>query len=1102
MNRLIDFSSRFRILKGGKISLVVSALLGSVVIASAAPTGGVVTSGNATISSSGNVTNIDQSTQKASINWTNFSVTSKETVNFNQPNSSSITLNRVVGTEKSVIDGALNANGQVWILNSNGILFGKNSSINTSGLIATTAELSDQDFQAGNYDFKNSSSNSVINLGTIKVNNSSYVVLAGKEVENGGNIEAVKGKVHLAGANEYSINLNGNSLVNLRINKGVLDAMVSNSGNILANGGEIFLTTNAVDELLKGVVNNTGIIEANSLDGITGKVELFAHGGTANVGGTIDASAPVSGDGGFIETSGKEVNIKADAKITTKSKNGKTGTWLIDPNDYTVASSGGNITGTQLSSDLENNNIEIRTATQGTSGGNGDIFVNDNVTWTSGNTLTLTAERNININSTLDASAGNGGKVVLNYGQGSSDGIINNTEAKYSFGLTSNGFTGKINLQAGQNFSTKLGANGTPIDWIVLNDYNSLQNIQSGTKYALGANIDASGINHMTLNNSTTLDGLGHTISNLGTSQQFSYMGSALFDRIYSGDIVRNLGLININNSGSMMMGTGGVSNTNDGIIDSVYVTGTIGMMWNNNYMVGGITGYNNGTISNSFTNVTASGDFEIGGIAGENYGTIKNVYALGSVNGMDYLGGLVGYNGGTISNSYSISTIVGQYYGTSGGLVGYNYGTITSSYYDKTVNSGMNDENSYGKTTTQMQTLSTYIGWDITGSDGAYPTFSSSGWYMNGTTPSVISISYTLSDILSGYTYSGNEVVLNSLWSASDIFGSTYSSWILGTDYSFVYGGNTITSFTNAGTYSNIGIDILKSGYSEATSGNTNGKLTIEKADAIVTANSNTVTYNGSTQNVNGFTASGLVGNEDESVLTGITGAIASGKNVGEYATTLDGTDGNYNLRFVDGTLTITPKAIIVSANNLNKISGNIDPTLTYSITGLVSGNTQSGSLSREKGELAGTYKINQGTLTAGSNYTITFNDGVFTIIPDVVTPIANTTVTTPKVNVVVPPQVPFTTAPTFFNNGTPVNLVSAPIQNQPTRIVSLSQINSAGNGGQGTSSGTNDIRVPVGGSNSILQIVNNGQNLPGGVDQLLFVVNGNIPANQNNNN
>ena len=104
MNRLIDFGSRFRILKGGKISLVVSALLGSAVIANAAPSGGVVTSGSANISQSENTTNIVQNTNKVSINWNKFNIASNETVNFKQPNVNSIALNRVIGNEKSIIN--------------------------------------------------------------------------------------------------------------------------------------------------------------------------------------------------------------------------------------------------------------------------------------------------------------------------------------------------------------------------------------------------------------------------------------------------------------------------------------------------------------------------------------------------------------------------------------------------------------------------------------------------------------------------------------------------------------------------------------------------------------------------------------------------------------------------------------------------------------------------------------------------------------------------------------------------------------------------------------------------------------------------------------
>ena len=410
MKQLVDFSSRFRILKGGKISLVVSALLGSVTLSVAAPSGGVVTSGSATINQSGKTTNINQSTQKASINWQKFNISVDETVNFNQPNVNSITLNRIVGNERSVINGALNANGQVWILNSNGVLFGKNASINTAGLLATTKELSDIDFQAGNYNFKGSSTASVINLGEIDISNSGYAALLANTVSNEGTIKAVKGKVHLVGANEVTINFNGNSIVDLTVDKGVLDALVENKGAIYADGGEIYLTTNAVDELLKGVVNNEGIIEANSFEGVTGYVELFAHGGEAKIGGSIEAID------GFVETSGKEFTFN-DAKI-------EAGEWLIDPVNVTIDDS----LATAIETALGTGDVTIETDTpdysdvdtsSGESAGDGNIYVNSEITWDS-YILTLNAGNNIYINENLIATGT--GALALYYGQSTANG--------------------------------------------------------------------------------------------------------------------------------------------------------------------------------------------------------------------------------------------------------------------------------------------------------------------------------------------------------------------------------------------------------------------------------------------------------------------------------------------------------------------------------------------------------------------------------------------------------------------------------------------------------------------------------------------------------
>ncbi|RXJ90478.1 hypothetical protein CRV01_04780 [Arcobacter sp. CECT 8983] len=404
---MIFICSCFRILKGGKFSLIITSILSSTTLTFAAPAGGVVTSGSATINQNSNVTNINQTSNKATINWQDFSIGKNEIVNFKQPNSNSITLNRVIGSEKSIINGALNANGQVWILNSNGVLFGRNASINTSGLLATTAELSDKDFNAGNYNFKNATANSIINQGTIEIANNGSVILASNEVSNEGTIKAIKGSVHLVGADSYSINLNENSLVNLRVDKGVLDAMVSNSGTVIADGGKIYLTTNAVDELLKGVVNNIGILEANSIDDITGYIEVFAHGGEALVDGIISA------EGGFIETSAKKIKFSDTLALNA----GFGGTWLIDPNNIRIVSdataeanlnnSGGLYTtlddstvlrASTIESHLNNGaNVAVITSSAGTNLEDGDIFLETNINKTSGGdaVLTLKAHRNI-----------------------------------------------------------------------------------------------------------------------------------------------------------------------------------------------------------------------------------------------------------------------------------------------------------------------------------------------------------------------------------------------------------------------------------------------------------------------------------------------------------------------------------------------------------------------------------------------------------------------------------------------------------------------------------------------------------------------------------
>ena len=384
----------------------------------AGPQGGVVVSGQANISTNGATTNINQSSNQAIINWQLFSIAPKETVNFNQPGPTSVTLNRVIGNEKSVIEGALNANGQVFIVNSAGVVFTKSAQVNVGGLVASTLDISNSNFLAGKYQFSGNSTASVVNLGNIQANPGGYVALLGNTVSNRGTITATLGAVAMASGNQVTLNLGGNALVDVTTDKGTLNALVENKGAIVADGGKVILTARAADALLSAQVNNTGVIQARTMAGLTGgqtrtgSIKLVSTGGKVKVAGRLDASAPNGGNGGTIETSGAKVSVANDAVITTDAPSGKKGLWLLDPDGFTIAASGGDITGATLSAELANNNVTIL-STQG-SGTDGNINVNDTVNWSAGTTLTLGATNSVNVNAPMSWTDG---ALTLNAGQ-------------------------------------------------------------------------------------------------------------------------------------------------------------------------------------------------------------------------------------------------------------------------------------------------------------------------------------------------------------------------------------------------------------------------------------------------------------------------------------------------------------------------------------------------------------------------------------------------------------------------------------------------------------------------------------------------------------
>ena len=265
----------------------------------AGPAGGQVTAGNATITQTGapgnTATTINQSSNRAAIDWSKFSVGANESVRFNQPGRNSVTLNRVTGTEASAIMGKLSANGQVFILNPNGVLFGAGSEVNVGSLVASTMRLDNANFMAGNYKFTGDNTGSVINNGSITVAPGGTLALMAPVVQNTGTLNAPNGSVLLAGAQAVTLSLETDGgLISYTLDQGSVQALVDNGGLIQANGGHVVLTAKGVDALSKAVVNHSGVIEAQTVDGKSGVIELLAdmQSGTVNVSGKLDASAP------------------------------------------------------------------------------------------------------------------------------------------------------------------------------------------------------------------------------------------------------------------------------------------------------------------------------------------------------------------------------------------------------------------------------------------------------------------------------------------------------------------------------------------------------------------------------------------------------------------------------------------------------------------------------------------------------------------------------------------------------------------------------------------------------------------------------------------
>ncbi|HIJ62247.1 MAG TPA: filamentous hemagglutinin N-terminal domain-containing protein [Rhodospirillaceae bacterium] len=645
------------------------------------PSGGQVAAGQAAISQGAGAMTVTQATPKAVLDWQSFDIGSQASVAFRQPDASSMALNRVVAGDASQILGRLSANGQVILINPNGVVFGPGAAVNVGGLVASTLDLKDADFLAGNFTFeRGQASGQVVNRGAIAVAPGGYAALLGAQVSNGGLIEASLGTVALASGEAAVLSFAGNSLVGVALRPATVASLIEAGGIIRAGGGKVLVTAAAANAILGGAINVGGDLEADSLTGKGGQLSLTASGPIALTGASLsatgmagggaitvgdartaavtvdrasrlDASATGSGDGGtvrvdsqvtafhgqavarggakggdggHVETSGGGLDISS-ALVDVGAALGRVGSWLLDPIDFIIDGSNADA----IQTGLATADVTIQSGANpspgngANPGANGDIVVAAPVSWSSGQTLTLDAYRGVQVNAPVSAAIS---------ASGSAPGLVIKTNDGGSGGALSFG-GGAVTLPV----SASLQINGQT--YRLIGSAGDLRSLASTGTFALANDIDLGGTAFTPLSFSGRLEGLGHQVSGLAVTGS-SNLG--LFGTIGAGGAVSDFTL-----AGSVSAGKGGVN-------------------------IGMLAGTNRGTI----TNVGASGTVTFGdsvngagGLVGQNYGTISQSYALGTLsggNGDSNIGGLAGRN-------TDISALISQSYANTAIIVGDN---------------------------------------------------------------------------------------------------------------------------------------------------------------------------------------------------------------------------------------------------------------------------------------------------------------------------------------------------------------------------------------------------------------------------------------------
>ena len=820
----------------------------------------------ATVSQNGGTLRIDQNAAKAVLNWNSFNVGKDASVVFAQPSSSAVALNLIdAGHGASVIDGSLRANGNVFLINSAGILFGNHAQVNVGGLVASSLGLVGEDDAGYLLGRGDGAAASVVNRGSITAGNGGSVNLVGNHVANSGTIRADGGAVRLLSADQVKVTMDASGAIGLQMRAASQTtdggaAAVENSGTLRANGGQILLQA-ASTGLSQLLVNNTGALEASGVDTSGGSVRLVASGGDIASSGRIDVSGTRGGSvqlltDGAVDVAGRIDASGSDAGGRIRIGGGyQGGEQLQHASAATVAS--GAVLDASATGHGNGGSIVVwsdgHTAVHGALRADAAGSGAGGLLETSGHTVDFSGiavgARGAGAGSagtwlvdpedlTVDSAAASTINGALNGGTNVT--LLTTLTTASGPGTVSNG-SGDINVNAALTWSGNSTLTLDAYHSIYLNAPVTATGANAGLVLNYGGyteNGSVGGTGDYYVNTPVSLGGAHASLAINGQAYRLihSLADAALYFNtpgVYAlaqdidlGGVTRNSALVSsfqstlaglghsINNltiSGAGgYVGLFGTTSSNSVIRD--LTLGNVAI--SGDYYVGGLAGYAQGTIKNVGVNGSVTGTYSsIGGLVGRNaLGSIDNSSFTGSVNGEGSVGGLVGNNDhGRISNAHSTGSVTGSA-ASNGGLVGYNDGgTITNTYSTSTV-SGTDSVGGLVGSNQNAGTISnSYASGSVTG------TTYGAGGLVGMNYQSTIANTYATGSVTAP-TSVGGLVGINNPGAQSVTSSSVSNSYATGA----VNGTNNVGGLigANTGSVSNASWDVGSTGQANAISG------------------------------------------------------------------------------------------------------------------------------------------------------------------------------------------------------------------------------------------------------------------------------------------